>query len=792
MTMIDALLRWLKPVSVHKSDAMLAEEQRHVSAGFGDFFDADHAEYLRGDYHRYLEEDYPRLLEQRRIRFDPRDYPAQERPGYALALTGDGIRSASFGIGVMQALNNEHLRAGNQPTVFSKLNYLSSVSGGGYSGCALTWYQRLYRFFPFGKVDTYTGPDSEEEENRTLSYIRLHGKYLTPHGLGLPGLLASVMMSVLHSTLVYTLLFSLLFYLPLLLLGYEGLREVLRPSAAHGVIQDIALLLQQRLGTEAMPFTRTEFSALFLILTWVCAGLFGAILLLYAASSFIPYWFSLAHGYRVAVQRWQGRLLLGGIAFLLLAGLPIVTHLLFGSTVSMADDGGSVSAMTGSGAVAVGLALHRLLRSDMRTSDGRLSVIVDKVLGAITVPVFISFVLAVAFYFAERLLEWETAAVASFAVGVLLLCCMVNIDQISPHKMYRDRLMETFLKTPGSAPASPLKQRSDAANRTRLSALATAPHWSPYPLINCNVILTNAVAPHYRARLGDSFLLSPLFCGSNVTGYIPTTGFERDLMTVPTAMAISGAAANPHAGNFGEGRSTENSVSFLMSFFGLRLGFWCFNPGSGLFGLSRLVRANYLLPGLGSLLGLHHSERNMFIELSDGGHFDNTGVYELIRRRVPVIFIADGGADPDETFDSLGNMIERCRVDFGTSIVFPDADYDLSGLIPGSMAASSLESARLYDEKYALAMRGYAVGDIVYPPVPGQGGFVGKVVYIKTCLTRGLPGDLYAYKSANPSYPNQPTLDQFFDERQFEAYRELGYQLTRQLLCDPVAMRKLP
>jgi hypothetical protein len=789
--MIDALLRWLKPASVHSSEGMLREEQHHVSAGFGTFFDEAHADYLQGDYRRYLEEDYPLLLQQRRMACEPKDYPAQERPGYALALTGGGIRSASFGIGVMQALNNEHLSAG-RPTVFSKLSYLSSVSGGGYSGCALTWYQRLYRLFPFGKVDTYSGPDSEEEENRTLSYMRLHGKYLTPHGLGLQGLLASVLMSLLHSTLIYTLLFTLLFYLPLLLLGYSGLGTLLLPTGAHGFIQDIAALLQQQLGAEPMPLTRTLFSALFLILSLCCAGLFAVVLLLYAASSFIPYWFSLAHGYRVAVQRWQGRLLLGCVAFLLLAGLPIVTHLLFGRTVSVTDDGTSVSVMTGSSAVALFLALHRLFRTSMQEGGSRASAWVEKVLGVITVPVFISFLLAVSFRFGERLLEWDAMAVFGFVIGVLLLSSMVNIDQISPHKMYRDRLMETFLKTPGSAPAGDLKRRSDAANGTRLSALAAAPHWSPYPLINCNVILTNAVAPHYRARLGDSFLLSPLYCGSNATGYMATTHFERDLMTLPTAMAISGAAANPHAGNFGEGKSTQNAVSFLMTFFGLRLGYWSFNPASKLFGLSRWVRPNYLLPGLGSLLGLHHSERNMFIELSDGGHFDNTGVYELIRRRVPVIIIADGGADPDDTFDSLGNMIERCRVDFGTSIVFPDADYDLTGLIPGSMAASSLESAKLYDQKYMLAMRGYAVGDIVYPPLPEQGSFVGKVVYIKTCLTRNLPGDLYAYKSANPSYPNQPTLDQFFDERQFEAYRELGYQLTRQFLGDAVAMRKLP
>ena len=173
-----------------------------------------------------------------------------------------------------------------------------------------------------------------------------------------------------------------------------------------------------------------------------------------------------------------------------------------------------------------------------------------------------------------------------------------------------------------------------------------------------------------------------------------------------------------------------------MTFFGLRLGYWSVNPAHRLSGLAALFRPNYLNPGLGSLLGSKHSEENLFIELSDGGHFDNTGVYELIRRRVPVIILSDGGADPDDNFGCLGNMIERCRVDFGTTIRFPNEQFDLSGILPGSKTAESQGRSQLYDEKYNLAIRGFAIGNVVYPDIAGKGGFVGILVYIKASLTR--------------------------------------------------------
>jgi hypothetical protein len=257
-------------------------------------------------------------------------------------------------------------------------------------------------------------------------------------------------------------------------------------------------------------------------------------------------------------------------------------------------------------------------------------------------------------------------------------------------------------------------------------------------------------------------------------------------------MSISGAAENPHAAVSGEGTSTNPFMAFILTFLGLRLGYWAYNPSTPLHALQKLMRPNYFFPGLRSLLDFGHTEDSLLVELSDGGHFDNTGLYELVRRRTPVIILSDGGADPDATFDDFGNAIERMRVDFGISIRFHNPEFDLSGILPGSSAAISENCDRLFDEKYHLSQRGFAIGDIVYPDSGDEKAFVGRFVYIKASLTRDLPGDLYAYKLANPSYPNQPTVDQFFDERQFEAYRELGYQLTRQMIANDKAMELLP
>ncbi|HSG49722.1 MAG TPA: hypothetical protein VLA43_18005, partial [Longimicrobiales bacterium] len=299
----------------------------------------------------------------------------------------------------------------------------------------------------------------------------------------------------------------------------------------------------------------------------------------------------------------------------------------------------------------------------------------------------------------------------------------------------------------------------------------------PYHLINANIILTDSEQARFRGRGGDSFLLSSLHCGSSATGWYGTevfnrSYFSREGMTLATAMAISGAALNPDTGVGGAGVTRGRAASLLLTFLNLRLGFWAPHP--------RRRRAwfppNYLTPGLFSgLLGKGLHEDAPFIQLSDGGHFENLGLYELVRRRPRVIVLTDAGADPDFQFADLANAMERVRADFGTRIEFW-LDLDLRGVVADQQVDGL---------GYPVAPRAYAVANIWYGEEGADAEGVhprrppdGLLLYIKTTLIDGLSVDLVGYKRANPAFPDESTADQFFSEPQFEAYRELGFQLT--------------
>ncbi|GGO88414.1 hypothetical protein GCM10011348_43820 [Marinobacterium nitratireducens] len=798
------MLKWLaerfarcEPVKV---ETVMSKEREYIEDGQSRAFDESHRAYLEQHYRTFTEKEYPDYVRAHYDYMDPEAYPHKKRPCYGLALSGGGIRSASFATGVIQALRNRHL-AGNKPPVFERLAYLSTVSGGGYAGSALTWYQKLFNCFPFGNIETFAGSlRSQSEEDRILSYIRQHGKYLTPSHLGTASLIGNVLLSVTHSVVAYTLLFGLAFLLFSILITTGVLDPLLNMTVISTTSVESLLERGPRMlasiQDEAVSNHRIAFSVFFLTLALIGTALFLAIVFLYGLSSYFATSFSRAYCYRVRIQRTLGLLLKGIATALFFAAIPLVAHLVFGTHLSLNDPGLFSSMASGLAGVLLSIRQFRLNTEAASNNQSRSSWI-TRALTIVAAMLFTFFVFLIAYITAEYVHELyrgsgDPSWLLLFVLLAVVVPLIVNINQVSPHKMYRDRLMETFLKAPEVAPTEPLCERGKAANATTLADIASAKSWSPYHLINCNIILNNAITPRYRGRLGDSFLLSPLYCGSLATDYIDTRGFANGSMTLATAMSISGAAENPHSGVAGAGGVTSPVLSFLATFLGLRLGYWAFNPNHPLLALQRLIGPNYLFPGFRSLFNYGHTEHSLLVELSDGGHFDNTGLYELVRRRTPVIILSDASADPGATFDDFGNAVERIRVDFGVSIRFPHESYNMAGVLPGSQAASSENSARIYDEKYQLSERGYAIGDILYPDAGDNKAFVGRLVYIKSAMTRHLPGDLYSYKLSNPSYPNQPTSDQFFDERQFEAYRELGYQLTRQLLSNEEAMKLLP
>jgi hypothetical protein len=248
-------------------------------------------------------------------------------------------------------------------------------------------------------------------------------------------------------------------------------------------------------------------------------------------------------------------------------------------------------------------------------------------------------------------------------------------------------------------------------------------------------------------------------------------------MTLASAMAISGAAANPNTGVGGVGLTRSRVVSVLMALVNLRLGYWAPHPMES----NQNIIPNHFRPGLTALIN-GHKETDSFQELTDGGHFENLGIYELIRRRLRLILVCDGGQDAGFGFQDLQVALHRIEEDFGARIEFCDY-YRMEDMIPQQSEGA------IYPKGLELAKRGFAVANIYYASdldaegKPNRNAQPAWLVYIKSTIVPELPLDLRGYRAREPAFPDQSTGDQFFDEDQFEAYRELGQRLADAMIA---------
>jgi len=360
-------------------------------------------------------------------------------------------------------------------------------------------------------------------------------------------------------------------------------------------------------------------------------------------------------------------------------------------------------------------------------------------------------------------IDFPLLAVVSFA-GVFA-GFIVNANYIGIGRMYRDRLMELFMPDKEAIRDNQWRRagNADQFSLTKLVDESGTPQ-RPMHLVNCNVVMVGARQDRFRGRGGDSFVLSPQFSGSSATGWIDTSKLGDGHFTLATAVAASGAAASPHAGVAGRGITRNPLVSLLLSLTNVRLGYWVRNPRA-----SRTPRTwhkwfppNLLAPGIRQgLFGSGTTENAFFIELTDGGHFDNTGLYELIRRRVKIIVLSQGSQDVSYSMDDLANAIQRVRVDFGVHIRFTSDSYPLGAMRPAELGA--------------VVNRGWALGTIKYPGTDSQG----ILLYLQATPITGMNADTVSYWRRNADFPNQTTADQFFDEEQLEAYRELGMGIAQ-------------
>jgi Patatin-like phospholipase len=270
-------------------------------------------------------------------------------------------------------------------------------------------------------------------------------------------------------------------------------------------------------------------------------------------------------------------------------------------------------------------------------------------------------------------------------------------------------------------------------------------------VINLTLNLVHGERLAWQERKAAPFIVTPMHAGTYYLGYRESRRYGgEDGLSIGTAVAISGAAVSPNMGY-----SSSPLTALLLTLFNVRLGWWLGNPGAA--GASTYFRAEpklSLRPLLSEALGLT-DDRSPYVYLSDGGHFENMGLFEMVLRRCRLIVATDAGADPDYQFDDLGNAVRKIRIDLGIAIEFDS--------IPIHRMVDGGDSGRYC-----------AVGRIRYSCVDGPDAPDGVLVCFKPVLCGKEPRDVLNYAAQNNAFPQEPTANQFFGESQFEAYRQLG------------------
>ncbi|HEY6972251.1 MAG TPA: hypothetical protein VJA94_23770 [Candidatus Angelobacter sp.] len=367
--------------------------------------------------------------------------------------------------------------------------------------------------------------------------------------------------------------------------------------------------------------------------------------------------------------------------------------------------------------------------------------------------------------------QWDIVVCLACALLSVLLSSRVDVNLFSMHALYGNRLVRCYLGASHSNRRPQPFTGFDPDDNLSLAGLApSAGYEGPYPIVNTALNLVHGKELSWQQRKAESFIFTPLFCGFNAqhTGhtaensrlspqaYRPTLqyGYSGGGPYLGTAISISGAAASPNMGYH-----SSPAMGVLLTVFNVRLGWWMGNPRDEDTWRLSAPRLG-LIYLFNELLG-RTDDTSGFVYLSDGGHFENLGLYELVRRRCRLIMVCDASQDGEFHFEDLAGAIEKCRTDFSVEI-------DLGCVEEIRPAKDSI-----YSNSH------YAFGAIRY-----DANHTGVIIYVKASLTGKESVELASYQRAHPAYPHESTADQWFTELQFESYRQLGHCIAKRLAQD--------
>jgi hypothetical protein len=383
--------------------------------------------------------------------------------------------------------------------------------------------------------------------------------------------------------------------------------------------------------------------------------------------------------------------------------------------------------------------------------------------------------------------DWFMLVVIASVLSVLAF--LAHTNSVSLHSFYRSRLASVFC----------MYRKHDAHGRATATSIAySEPVWlsslaevgSGPRLVTCAAVnLSDRETP--VGRRCDSITFSSDYSGSPSLGMYATEDWEGlsrvggAQLTVPSIMAISGAALSPVMG-----RRTVPSVRFLLALLNVRLGVWVVNPSASanvsvqsasssrwtgqsdqgrsvprriLAAFQRSWREPGLLHVLREAMG-RMGRGARFVYVTDGGHWDNLGLVELVRRRCSDVVVFDASFDPRDRFLGLQTAVGLCRSELGV-----DVEIDPEPLRRKRLEADS-----------GLAESAVVVGEIRYPDQP-----IGRLVYSRAIVSQDSPADLKLLAASRSDFPDKSTGDQFFDDTVFEAFRALGSSVA------PIAWERL-
>ncbi|HZL47328.1 MAG TPA: hypothetical protein VFC28_13975 [Opitutaceae bacterium] len=832
----------------------------------------------------HLAESYPPPLEAaERAAVDQRrranDLPLNA-PLVGVALSGGGIRSATFCIGLFQALARQRL--------VRRIDFLSTVSGGGYFGSFLG------AAFARSRASADTVEDElADDHSWSLQWLRDNGRFLSPNGAGDSWLAAAVFFRNWVALHVVLLTFAFL------LLGFGVLvrAELWSSIPTRALWSRLEILLWEHpvLGLWWSPWLLLP--AVPFVLVMVPAGATYWLTQLNPLMALVRQGAALGSARaRECTTREFASLVQNGLTHVFGAGfMATIVLLIFAIIDSLgqtayfnwaADDFAFPSLwalLTGAGVGAYGFGakLFMLLESAL----GKRKIKIATSLVALVCALAWSLLIVVGLSVAACGFGWDwqpvwdgsrlapmadvwklmLAVAVAFALSWWFSRSFSFVNLSSMQQLYAARLRRAYIGA-----TNPHRRRQENYSMTDLvpgddfSLEDYRPHENGGPLHLINVTVNETLSAKTQIerldRKGLTMAVGP--CGlsvgttshalwtkdptgtsrpsplralwENITRPIEPVGCGHSPHALQTTRrskpvqkiealslgrwtSISGAAFTT-----GSGAGTAVGLSLLLGLANVRLGYWwdCgiephrrpqTSPPT-FFELAGRV-ASWVLPLqtclVNEFLARFHGPARRHWYLSDGGHFENTGCYELIRRRVPLIICSDAGQDPAYQFADFANLIRKARTDFGAEIevirrsaqrgreepatgqplpsledlVHPslleaigppedfcpppgtqDPDDDDSGARPPAGARRHALLARI---------RYFDTGEICW------------LLVLKPSLKGDESVDVTQYQRTHPLFPQEPTSDQYFDEAQWESYRKLGDHIGTTLFASP-------